>query len=61
MLREYDRVLRPGGRAVLLVGDAAKLRAAATAAGWQSLRQLTIRILGQAATVAVWRKESDMI
>ena len=56
-LREYDRVLRPGGRAVVLVGDPAKLRAAAQAVGWKALRQLTVRILGQAATVAVWRKE----
>ena len=55
-LREYDRVLRPNGRAVLLAGDAAKVRTAANAVGWQALRQLTVRILGQAATVTVWRK-----
>ena len=29
MVREYDRVLRPGGRAVLLTADAGKLRPAA--------------------------------
>ena len=52
LVREYDRVLRPGGRAVLLVGDAAKLRSAAQAVGWKALRQLTVRILGQAATIA---------
>ena len=49
IFREYDRVLRPGGRAVLLTADAAKLRPAAQAVGWKSLRQLTARILGQAA------------
>ena len=31
-----DWVLRPGGRAVLLVGDPAKLYAAAHAVGWKS-------------------------
>jgi tRNA (guanine6-N2)-methyltransferase len=59
MLREYDRVLKPGGRAVLLVGDAGKLRAAAHAVGWKSPRQVTVRILGQAATIAVWRKDKE--
>jgi 23S rRNA G2445 N2-methylase RlmL len=53
---EYDRVLRPGGRAVLLAADAAALRAAAGAAGWKPLRQVGVRILGQAAVLGVWRK-----
>jgi 23S rRNA G2445 N2-methylase RlmL len=56
LAREWDRVLRPGGRAVLLAGDAAAMRAAARTAGWQPLRQLPVRILGQPATVGVWRK-----
>jgi tRNA (guanine6-N2)-methyltransferase len=59
MLREYDRVLKPGGRAVLLVGDPGKLNAAAHAVGWRSQRQATVRILGQAATIAVWRKDKQ--
>ena len=57
VLREYDRVLRPGGRAVLLAGDFGKLRSAAQAVGWASPRTVTVRILGQAATIGVWRKE----
>jgi 23S rRNA G2445 N2-methylase RlmL len=56
MVGEYDRVLRPGGRAVLLVGDAGPLRAAARTVGWKALRQVAVRILGQAAVVTVWRK-----
>ena len=59
VLHEYDRVLRPGGRAVFLVGDPAKLRAAAQAVGWKLHRSLTVRILGQSATVAVWRKDRE--
>jgi 23S rRNA G2445 N2-methylase RlmL len=58
-LREYARVVRPGGRAVLLTSDAAALRRAAAAAGWQPLRQLAVRVLGQPATVSLWRHEGD--
>jgi len=56
MVREYDRVLRPGGQAVLLVSAVAALRTAARAAGWKSLREVPLRVLGQAAMVTVWRK-----
>lgn len=56
MLCEYDRVLRPGGVAVLLVSSAALLRSAARAIGWQPQRQASIRVLGQPAEVTVWRK-----
>jgi 23S rRNA G2445 N2-methylase RlmL len=56
MLREYDRVLRPSGQAVLLVSAAPALRAAARTAGWKALRQLGIRVLGQPAVATVWRK-----
>jgi 23S rRNA G2445 N2-methylase RlmL len=56
-LVEYDRVLRPGGRAVLLVGDVGALKDAARAVGWQPGRQVRVRILGQPAAVTVWRKE----
>jgi 23S rRNA G2445 N2-methylase RlmL len=55
-LREYDRVLRPGGRAVLLSADAAALRGAARAAGWRPERELAVRVLGQRAVLGVWRK-----
>jgi tRNA (guanine6-N2)-methyltransferase len=57
MVPEYDRVLKPRGLAVLLVSDVAPLKHAAHAAGWKSLRQARIRILGQRATITTWRKE----
>jgi 23S rRNA G2445 N2-methylase RlmL len=53
---EQDRVLKPGGRAVLLVGDLRPLRAAARAVGWKLLRELPLRVLGQPAVASVWRK-----
>lgn len=56
MLREYDRVLRPGGLAVLIVSSISALRSAASAAGWKARRQLSIRVLGQPAVITVWRK-----
>ena len=55
-LTEYDRVLRPGGRAVLLVADAAALKEAARAVAWKLVNQLRVRVLGQKASILVWRK-----
>ncbi|HEY2785299.1 MAG TPA: methyltransferase [Fimbriiglobus sp.] len=56
MVREADRVLIPGGRAVYLVGEPEPLRAAAEAVRWVPIRQLRLRVLGQQATLAVWNK-----
>lgn len=56
-LRECDRVLRPRGRAVLLVSDIETLREAAEAVSWKSMRQLRVRVLGQPAFLSVWRKD----
>jgi 23S rRNA G2445 N2-methylase RlmL len=53
---EWDRVLRPGGRAVLLVSDFAALRQAVQRVGWKGEQQLKVRVLGQPATIGVWRK-----
>jgi tRNA (guanine6-N2)-methyltransferase len=55
-VREYDRVLRTNGRAVLLVADHASLKEAARKVGWKSLRTIQVRILGQRATMSLWRK-----
>ena len=52
----YDRILKPGGRAVLLVSEEEPLREAARSAGWKLLRQLHLRVLGQSAVITVWRK-----
>jgi 23S rRNA G2445 N2-methylase RlmL len=59
MTAEYDRVLRPQGRAVLLAADAAALREAAGAVGWKRLRELRVRVLGQSAVISVWLKTAD--
>jgi SAM-dependent methyltransferase len=56
LVPEYDRVLKPCGRAVLLVSEDAPLREAARDAGWKLLRQLDVRVLGQPAVITVWRK-----
>jgi 23S rRNA G2445 N2-methylase RlmL len=56
MVREYDRVLRPDGRAVLLASDPRGVRAGARAAGWVRVRELRVRVLGQSAIISVWRK-----
>jgi tRNA G10 N-methylase Trm11 len=55
LVAECDRVLRPGGRAVLLVGEAALLQPAAAAVGWRAQRRLRLRVLGQPAELSVWR------
>ena len=56
IVAECDRVLKPDGRAVLLVGEPEWLRPAVAEHGWTNLRQLRLRVLGQAATLGVWRK-----
>ena len=61
VLREYDRVLRPGGRAVLLVSEPDVLRAAARAVGWKLQPRRDVRILGQPAVITVWRKPGEFV
>jgi tRNA (guanine6-N2)-methyltransferase len=56
MVPEYDRVLKARGRAVLLVSEVPPLKEAARGVGWQFEQNLRIRVLGQPAVVAVWRK-----
>jgi 23S rRNA G2445 N2-methylase RlmL len=56
VMAELDRVLRPGGVAVLLIADLGALKDAAKAVHWKSVRQLRVRVLGQRATITVWRK-----
>jgi tRNA (guanine6-N2)-methyltransferase len=59
MVQQYDRVLQPGGRAVLLVADAAALRDAVRPVGWELQRHLRARVLGQRVTIFVWRKKAS--
>ncbi len=57
MLVEFDRVLAPGGKAILLVSEQDLLsEAAAPLAHWRRVRIVRVRILGQSALISVWRK-----
>jgi 23S rRNA G2445 N2-methylase RlmL len=53
---EWDRVLRPGGRAVFLVMEQDALRVPLRARNWTPSRQLRVRVLGQPAVLSVWQK-----
>jgi tRNA (guanine6-N2)-methyltransferase len=55
-VREMNRALRPGGKAVLIVADAKAMRSAVERVGWKQERQLQLRMLGQRALIAVYRK-----
>ncbi len=56
-LPAFDRVLKPGGMAVLLVSDAGALKSAVRLTGWKPVRELRVRVLGQPAFLSVWRKD----
>jgi 23S rRNA G2445 N2-methylase RlmL len=57
-VREMNRVLRPGGKAVLIVADANALRAAIERVGWKQERTVRLRMLGQRAFIGAFRKEN---
>ncbi len=57
MIQEYDRVLRKGGKAVLLVADAPALKSAVQRVNWRQQRQVPVRVLGQRAIIFVYRKD----
>jgi 23S rRNA G2445 N2-methylase RlmL len=56
MIGQMDRVLKPQGRAVLLVGEPGSLLDAIQPVAWQPQKQYRIRILGLPAFLSVWRK-----
>lgn len=56
MIVEYDRILRPDGRAVLLVADAPNLHDAAHAVGWKRTQNYRVRVLGLLASLSMWKK-----
>jgi 23S rRNA G2445 N2-methylase RlmL len=56
MIRSYDRVLLPGGQAVLLVSDAEALQEAIKPVGWKAKKRTRVLVLGQMAQLSVWRK-----
>jgi 23S rRNA G2445 N2-methylase RlmL len=53
---EMDRVLRSGGKCVLIVSDPKALRAAVERVEWKQERQVQLRVLGQRAFIGVYRK-----
>lgn len=59
LVRESDRALKDDGRAVFLVSDMQPLRDAARLVRWQPQKQVNVRVLGQAATISVWRKAAS--
>ena len=59
MIKEMDRVLRPGGKAVLIVADPTLLREIVKRAGWQQQRFVRVRVLGQKASIQVYRKPNN--
>ncbi len=61
LVAQLDRVLRPEGRAVLLVSDMSALKESAVDVGWKLGRQYLVRILGQPSTLALWQKSKNAI
>lgn len=56
MVCEYQRVLRAGGRAVLLVSDTKSLQEAARLVNWRRTVRHSVRVLGQQAALTVWQQ-----
>lgn len=54
--REWDRVLKPGGRAVLLVMEFDALQPPLRSRRWALTRQLKVRLLGQLCILSAWEK-----
>jgi tRNA (guanine6-N2)-methyltransferase len=55
-VKEMNRVLKPKGRAVLLVAEASELKDAIRPGGWKQEGFVPVRILGQRAAILVYRK-----
>jgi tRNA (guanine6-N2)-methyltransferase len=55
VVREMNRVLRPAGRAVLIVSDVSALQESVGAVGWKQERRVNLRVLGQRASICVYR------
>jgi len=53
---EWDRVLKPGGRAVLLVAEQEILNDVLRPLEWRATKKMRVRVLGQAAVLSVWEK-----
>jgi len=60
LVKEFDRVLRARGSAILLVSDLGAVKEAAERMKWKKIRQIRVRVLGQPAFITVWRKEPGL-
>jgi 23S rRNA G2445 N2-methylase RlmL len=56
LVREWNRVLKPGGQATVLVSDIEAMQQAAWGRQWQQEGLYRIRLLGHPAAITVWRK-----
>src|SRR5262249_33087236 len=58
VLPELNRLLRPGGRAVLLAADINAIQGVVRKLPWKTVRQVQVRVLGQRASIFVFQKLS---
>ncbi len=56
LVREFNRILKIDGKAILLVSDFLALRQAAGVFHWRMLRKYNVRVLGQQAVISMWKK-----
>jgi 23S rRNA G2445 N2-methylase RlmL len=55
LVSEWQRVLKPGGQATVLVSDLDAMQQAAWSKSWQQEGLYRIRLLGHPAAITVWR------
>ncbi|HMP58447.1 MAG TPA: methyltransferase [Gemmatales bacterium] len=56
LVEEFDRVLAPGGRAVVLVGDDLAFQKPAARRAWMQEERVRLRLLGQPCFILCFRK-----
>jgi 23S rRNA G2445 N2-methylase RlmL len=56
LMIQFNRILSPGGKAVLLVSDYAALKGACENVGWELEKKFRTEILGQNAVISLWHK-----
>lgn len=59
LMPEFHRVLKPGGRVVLLAADVRAIDEATKRLPWARQRRVSIRVLGQKATIFVFDSGSE--
>lgn len=56
LVAEFHRVLKPGGKAVIIVSDIEAMQQAAWDQGWSQSTQVRIKLLGYPAAITSWIK-----